>query len=513
MDTEKIKKIILSCIDIRRPKDGGELWTYVSALNVNRDDFKRCFTELRRENRFSIDHDADRLITIPAGGGTADGPSQRFEKNKAAVLAEIEKKAEPNNEETYEEVTLNDVETTIKKNFPSLWRSTKICFSTIAVLLLEDAKEPLGINLIGSPSSGKGTTLSFFYPIPNITYQSDSFTPQSFVTHMRIKNVEKLEQIDMLPKIKNKCMVVPELAPIFGARKDDRLKNISLLTRVFDGQGLLTDSGIYGQRGYHGEYMFAWLGASTPFSAAIWRLMEKLGQRWLFFNMPKNEKGEDELIDEIIGSQTYKDKIKECHKAVNNYLQTLFHKHKVGTIKWERKETAQVKIIVKLAQLLAKLRAYVLISATKTESGEDFYHYTMPMIEDPERIMSKLYNLARGHAIINGRNEINDEDLKILIPIVLSSAPYERTLLIVELLDSGGTLYSSDIQDKLNCSQSSASRLMKMFNVLQICDYKSADVRDEDGRPLGFIELKEDLKWFIGDRFKFLQKGGQEKLN
>ena len=412
------------------------------------------------------------------------------------------------------EIGIEELKRTIFDCFPDLWEAAEVALSVTAVLLIEDVKDPMGINFIGSPSSGKGTVLSFFYPVNPITYHTDNFTPQSFVSHYASRRREQLEEIDLLPRIKNRTIIVPELAPIFGARKDDRLKNISILTRVFDGQGLETDSAVHGRRGYSGEYMFCWLGASTPFGSAIWRLLQKLGQRWLFYNMGRRSKTENELTNEILGSNPYKEKVKKCHKAASDFLKTLWSRYGgVRRVRWQRREIEQVRIITKLANLLTRLRAYVLVSTRQSESGESVFYYTIPLIEEPERVTNLLYNLARGHALIHGRNQINDSDVSILIPIVLSSAPYERTLLITKLLDNNGSLDSSEIQDKLNCSQASASRMMKIFDILGICDKKSLAEEDEIGRPLAFIELKEEFSWFLEESFNLLRRGGQTRLD
>ena len=94
---------------------------------------------------------------------------------------------------------------------------------------------------------------------------------------------------------------MPELAPLFGLRNEDLLENFSILTRVFDGQGLSTDSGIHGQRGHTGDYLFAWIGCTTPIEYRVWKTMGKLGSRLLFFEMPSDEQTNDELVSGLAG--------------------------------------------------------------------------------------------------------------------------------------------------------------------------------------------------------------------
>ncbi len=43
----------------------------------------------------------------------------------------------------------------------------------------------------------------------------DNFTPKSFVSHAASVAQDKLGEIDLLPKIRNKTMLTKELAPLF----------------------------------------------------------------------------------------------------------------------------------------------------------------------------------------------------------------------------------------------------------------------------------------------------------
>ena len=162
-----------------------------------------------------------------------------------------------------------------------VWFMTDACMSVIASLMLKDPAKPIGLNLVDGPSSDKTTALSFFNNLPHV-YRSDDFSPAVFVTQTANVSEKKLPKVDLLPKIRHKCFVVPELAPLFGADKDELLKSFSILTRVFDGEGLKRDGGVHGSRGYEGDYHFTWLGATTPIRPHVCRLTGNLGRRFLF---------------------------------------------------------------------------------------------------------------------------------------------------------------------------------------------------------------------------------------
>lgn len=58
-----------------------------------------------------------------------------------------------------------------------------------------------------------------------------------------VSSKEQLKQIDMLPKIKDKLFLTPELSPMFSAKDEDLIQILGIITRIADGQGLMTDSG------------------------------------------------------------------------------------------------------------------------------------------------------------------------------------------------------------------------------------------------------------------------------
>jgi len=180
------------------------------------------------------------------------------------------------------QVEIEEWRQTINSNFPELIFAAEVGLSVIVQLLIKDITNPFGLVYIDVPSSGKTITLNFFTGVEELIYGTDNFTPASFVSHAANVKRDELEKIDLLPRIRYKVLLVRDLAPIFGEREEDLRKSLSILTRVFDGEGLQTDSGIHGRRGYSGDYLFMFLAASTPISLKTWKAMSNFGSR-LFF--------------------------------------------------------------------------------------------------------------------------------------------------------------------------------------------------------------------------------------
>jgi hypothetical protein len=399
------------------------------------------------------------------------------------------------------------------------WYLTEICMSGIATLLLEDVKNPVGINLEGTPSSGKTTVLSFFYPDPAwsesekeswIVYKTDSFTPAAFVSHAANVKAKELKKVDMLPKIQKRVLVIPELAPIFKDRQEDLVKNISYLIRVFDGEGLETDSGSKGRRGYTGDYLFAWLAATTPLDYRVWKLMGKLGSRWLFYKLKNTENGEQKrngLIDNLTGEKSYKERAEECRKAVHSFLKLLWRDSGgVRGIKWDRNQDKElVNPLIRTAQLVTNVRSVV--SVWREKDLQD-YNYSQPEIEEPQRMAALLHNVARGHAIIQGRRQLNEDDIQICIDLAFNSMSTDRQLLLEFLLRNDGRASTTDITKNLNVSKPTALALMETLRVLGVVTMDEEEVFNEPKT----IHLKEDFRWFLGEDFKGLRGGSEDEL-
>src|SRR2546422_1049590 len=181
---------------------------------------------------------------------------------------------------------------TVEQHFPGLWLAVDLGLATCATLLLADNTNPTAVIFVGGASTVKTTVANMFAratvkrtktgSLEPLCYRSDKFTPAAFVSQAANVNANDLAKIDLLPRIKDRVLLTPELAPIFRGNDDELTKTFATVTRVLDGQGLVTDSGTHGQRGYDGRHMFAWIGCTTPLPERAWRIMGQLGSR-LFF--------------------------------------------------------------------------------------------------------------------------------------------------------------------------------------------------------------------------------------
>jgi hypothetical protein len=165
-------------------------------------------------------------------------------------------------------------------------------------------------------------------------------------------------------------------------------------------------------------------------------------------------------------------------------------------------ETAQ-RYIIRLAGLLSYLRGVVSTWHTQGTQGSD-YSYTLPTIEERDRAVQQLTNLARGHALLEGRNYITIEDIPLIIKTALSTASKERVTIFDLLLANNGVLTTSQIAISLNIALPTARRTMLELKVLGLVDN---DDNPEDINSVQQICLKEEFGWFLSEEFKKLREG------
>jgi hypothetical protein len=384
----------------------------------------------------------------------------------------------------------------IKDNFPHLSTSAEISASVLTQLLIKDISKPFPLVLIDVPSSGKTITINFFSGLDKLVYETDKFTPASFVSNAANKSEEQLEKIDMLPRIRYNMVLIRDLASIFSKRKEDLKESLGILTRILDGGGFQTDSGTHGGRGYSGDYLFMMLAASTPLKNRVWQIMGNLGSRLLFLRLRSPEKSEQELVTQL-KEENYKAKQEKCQAKTTQLFQTLWSNNKNG-IEWNKEKDSNnlLEKISKTAKLLSHLRGTI-------NENESFSHQEeQTIIEKPDRINQLLYNLARGHAVLQGRRQINAQDLAVVFRVALDSARLSRSNTLRSLLRNDGYLTTNDAEVELGVSTPTAiKRLDDLVNLNIALEVTSGGENDPKK-----IKLCDQFDWFLSEQFSnFMQ--------
>jgi hypothetical protein len=202
-------------------------------------------------------------------------------------------------------------------DLPGLWDSLEFELSIQKILNIKDCTLPFAGIVLGRPSSLKTVGIELFRKWLH-TYYTDNFSARAFVSHSTAVKREALEDIDMLPKIKNKLFLTPELSPTFSKKDDELIDVLGILTRVLDGHGYESDTGAHGHRGYNESMMFTWIGAAVDIPYKVHKFLGTLGPKLYFLRLPSNPKNEDEYFDDL--DKDFGDKLTRVRTALYDYL-------------------------------------------------------------------------------------------------------------------------------------------------------------------------------------------------
>jgi len=121
----------------------------------------------------------------------------------------------------------------------------------------------------------------------------------------------------------------------------------------------------------------------------------------------------------------------------------------------------------------------------------------MAIKEQCDRAITQLYNLARGHALSQGRNYITLDDIPLVIKVVLSTASIERVTIFDLLLAHKGTMTTTEIAYSLNISKPTALRTMTELKALGLVEMIEGDTNT----PVR-ITLVSEFNWVFDKEFR-----------
>jgi hypothetical protein len=203
------------------------------------------------------------------------------------------------------------------KYYPEAWSFLEFCLAVKSILNIEDITLPFMGVILAAPASMKTMVIQLFRKYP-ASFYSDNFTANSLVSHNSAFTEEQLQKVDMLPKMKDKLVLTPELAPIFTSKEDDLQKILGIITRILDGHGFESDSGAQGHRHY-GDTMFVWIGAAVEIPFRVWKVLGSLGHK-IYFLRPQLSEKTTEQLKQIAKTNDFGTKFRGIEDALLDYL-------------------------------------------------------------------------------------------------------------------------------------------------------------------------------------------------
>ena len=394
-------------------------------------------------------------------------------------------------DDSTEEIAWDD--SVVQRYYPGLSPAVTAYLAVFGAMSLKGRSRPLSLLLETPSGHGKSTVIQMAFPDPkhelqSHVYRSDKFTPKAFVSHAANVPRDELEQIDLLPKLQGKVLLSKELAPLFRGRDDEMMENFAILIAVLDGKGFTSDSGMRGQRGYQGNYVFNWIGATTPLPPRVHQMMAQLGTRLLFCQLAPVEPTEEELLEFATNGDSGEAEA-ACNEAMNDFLCRFFERHPVGSV-----DPASltfplplIRQLVKWAMFLVKARACIEYEKTHSE----WEPISVRPAEGPWRVVTSLKEIALGHALISGRTTVTQDDLDLAGHVAMSSVPGHLRPMI-ERLREVASVSSSDCKTLYGLSAPTARKRLRELSLLGIVELKAGS--PESNAP-DTITLAPGYEW------------------
>ena len=368
------------------------------------------------------------------------------------------------------------LESIIERYFPDKFDYLKIVLAAgYSTLFINGITQPISLFLLGDPSTKKSSLLEITRNLDKVLW-SDIFSPASFISGAR-----DIEGGDLLPRLRNKCLVTPELGVLF---KDRNLpQTLGLLTRLLDGFGYVRHTG-FGEVGIHDNVRFNWWAALVKIQPKHWDLFGHLGHRLLFLHL-ENEHESAEVVENrlnrmITEDRDYNEKLSICRNAVIAYFQKIQARYPNGVTWNTAMDDPQAKrIIVRAALMLKSLRGTI-----------DPKDATNTIFEEPTRLTQSFYNICRGYALMHDRTHIIVNDVESVLAVMLDSAPPERKKLLLALLEQNGEI---DADQYMEMSKHGYKRVLDgftNFETLNIVEF----VQDNAVKK---IKLKPEFSWLL----------------
>lgn len=362
----------------------------------------------------------------------------------------------------------------VQRHWPHLWPVVDACLSCYATLLLRDVSQSLALVLVARSGAGKGTVLGFFQG-GGKTLWRDTFTRASLLSGHGDISKKEVEENALFRIVKDKVLLVGDLAPVLRAGEKDKLSDFYTHFSVWmDGKGLSRQVGTHGEVGAKGDYQFVMIGAMTPPNITLWRGMAELGPRLLFMPLERGV--------EIVG-EGYSQAAENCARSVRNVINMLFASSKLRFRTWPERSAAVGKRLHRYGQIIAL--AQTLPASSRTEEL---------VAPTPAHLRQRLMTLLSGRALLYERPHISEGDLSLAELIVSRTGPARRGSVLLAMDRGAKTI--TEIADTLGWEYHAVwSTLddLRSSSVVSSAAAKQAFIPTGQGRPSEAWHICENL--------------------
>jgi hypothetical protein len=293
-----------------------------------------------------------------------------------------------------------------------------IVLATAAANFIEG--DPVWLLLVGPSGGGKTELLNMFQD------SKHALTISKFTKNTLLSGFKNLPTgQDLLFQMKDKLVIIKDLAPILELGKDEQREILADLRDAYDGY-VSKRWGTGQTKTWKGK--FGLIAASTNALDKKWKLYSELGERFIRVNLKTDAKAQTEFAMRRIGSEElFRDKLRELGCGF------LDHYQKSAQTQLPPIPDEVTSQISRLGILTARLRTPVMRNANKDVE-------VLPIPEVGTRLSKQLMRLAQSSALMFESPEVKlYGDYKLALRVAVDSIPVKRTLILSNLLEGCST--------------------------------------------------------------------------
>ncbi len=282
--------------------------------------------------------------------------------------------------------------------------------------------------IVGPPSSDKTQTALAIKDAPHV-FHLDTLTENSFISGFMSPDGRSPQ--DLLAELDGQCLTIKDLNALFSQHPDKVAKVLGDLTAIYDGE-FAKWTGTRGDVRY--KTRFSLIGCVTPLALAQHhRYMSMIGARFLSYRVAElSAQAVADGFDRVWkGKGESKVQLRQLASAYATQLQDRMAQ---GAVSIPTSGPEAITQLNALAEFLAHARAAVRTQRADitTDSGKTITMYDIVEIqrEEPFRALWQLRTLAIALAIVHQRSEVTEHELELCRRVVLSSMPYDRSLIL-----------------------------------------------------------------------------------
>lgn len=386
------------------------------------------------------------------------------------------------------------------QHYPDKWQAYETAISVVASMNVAGISQPIPMIFRGVAGSRKSSILEIVHGLEedqDTVVWVNNFTSKAFASAAPNRDPDD----DLLPEIKGKTMITPELGTLF---RDRGLKEkVGILLNLLDGKGFSYRTGM-NKVEYIGNYRWNWLGGIVSIPPKVWEEFGTAGPRFNFYEMESQVQSlsraelKKNLHNMIHGKYSADEVIESLRTAQRAFFQqlNLDIDHPIvfdGT----KDEDEALDVIDEAALLVGQLRRHVTIKKVK---GKNVIN--LGDVEDPQRAGVMYKGIAMGHAVISERNYLTTEDVRIIVKIAIDSAPGKRGKLFKELVKGKGKVIIDEFMKSAGISRHTA---LKEFEIAEAIGLVTlAKTRGGRGRPQTTAIATKQTKETISILQKFI---------